>query len=208
MIARNRIVFLSLFCAATLCGCFGPVKTPPIAHYALTNPGITEPQTKRSNGQVLMVAVPAASPGYENEDMIYVNTPHRLDHYSKNNWIAPPKEMLEPLLVKSLQNSGCFKAVVPSSYASTPDITLNSHLFILQQEFFPALNPKAPESSQLRMVVDVTLSNSVSNEPITHRSFECVIPAAPTAYGGVIAANLAAADIMRQISSFVCAVIP
>lgn len=196
-------VFLITLSTVLLSACFGPVKTPAVKHFALTNPGVAQ-QARIGRGPVLMVAVPAASPGYDNEDMIYVKIPHQLDHYAKHAWIAPPKDMLGSLLVKSLQNSGCFKAVVPSSFASTPNLTLNSQLFVLQQEFSSADPDSKNLSSQVRMIFDITLSDCVTNAPIAHRSFQCVIPAAPDAYGEAVAANTATADIMRQISAYLC----
>lgn len=189
----------TLLLAATmlgLTGCFGPVKTPTVKTYSLDQLGITQP---RGTGHgVIGVAKVEASPGFDSEDMVYVKKPHQLEHFSVNQWIAKPADMLQPLLFKTLEYSGCFSAVVPSSYTSTPDITLNSHILVFQQEFL------SNNTSQVRMTVNITLTNNMTDRPLINRSFTCVIPAAPNPYAGVVAANAATAEILHEIATFVC----
>lgn len=193
---------ISIFASAMLSGCFGPVKTPHMQPYTLSAPNVFKQTQKYDNGKTILIAVPEASPGFDKDDMIYTKKPFSLEKYTKHRWTAAPAEMLSPLLIKTIQNSGCFAGAVAPSYSSSPDLTLNSHLYVLQQEF----SGNNLNYSEVRMIMDVTIINATTNEPVAYRSFECVIPAAPNPYGGVVAANKATAEILRQITEFACGV--
>lgn len=191
------LVTAILLIQVTGCSLFGPVKTPPVAPYSLTYLGSTTVRTN-SQGPVLSVSNVNAVPGFDTADMVYVRK--HFDHktFSKNRWSSPPADMITPLLVQSLQSTGCFRAVTSPTSGGTADLTLNTQLILLQQEF------KA-NYSQIHMVMLATLLGSGGQEVIAQRRFECVI-ATPqnTPYGGVIAANRATAEILGQINQFIC----
>ncbi|MFT3741283.1 MAG: ABC-type transport auxiliary lipoprotein family protein [Gammaproteobacteria bacterium] len=153
----------------------------------------------RSHGEkILSVAAVTAAPGYDTENMMYSRRPYALNQYSKNRWIAPPADMLTPLLVGRLAHSGCFKAVVASPVAGTSDLTLNAQILILRQEYFTPC-------SQERLAVQVTLTDSSSSAVIAQKRFESVVSTPQnTPYGGVIAANRAVAAVLSDIAGFVC----
>ncbi len=191
--------FISSLLVMNLTGCslFGPVKTPPVTPYSLTYLGST---TVKSNpqGPVISVSSVNAVPGFDTADMIYVRKHFEHGTFSKNRWSSPPADMMTPLLVQSLQNTGCFRAVTSPTSGGTADLALNTQLILLQQEF-------TANSSHIHMVVLATLLGGGGQEVIAQRRFECTIEAPlNTPYGGVIAANRATDEILNQIDRFVC----
>lgn len=179
------------------CSVFGPVKNPPVATYTLTVKNNQAP-TVNSQRPSLLVAAPVASPGYEESDMVYVTKPYQLSHYANSRWIAAPADMLAPLIMQNLRASGCLRAVVVPPFAGNTDLTLNTQVLALQQEFLGYQN-------QERLSLAVTLVDSTSQRIIAQRRFECVVPAYPkNPYAGVVAANQATAEVLQQVTAFVC----
>jgi cholesterol transport system auxiliary component len=107
--------------------------------------------------------------------------------------------LLLPLLTQSIQNTGCFHTVVSPPSASLTDYTLNTQLLVLRQEF--------PENSHscIRMTMEATLIDTATARAVAYRRFTTLVPTEEnTPYAGVIAANQAAANILRNITNFVC----
>lgn len=179
-----------------LSGCFKPVKTPPVYQYTLQYPSMSIGK-KTHRSRVLMVNAPNAAAGYETSHMIYTRQPYELSHFAYHTWVAPPAHMLEPLLIHSLQQSGCWGEVVSSPYSGASNNTLNTQVLRLQQEF-------SGQSSQVRFTLKITLLDTVSGDVITSRLFESVVSADPTPYGGVEATQQAMRDLFSRINLFLC----
>ena len=60
---------------------------------------------------VLVVSTPRAAPGFDSTAMAYVQRPHALDHYATHRWADTPARMLGPLLMRTLEDTGSFRAV-------------------------------------------------------------------------------------------------
>jgi cholesterol transport system auxiliary component len=186
-------------CLLNMAGCslLSPVKTPPKNNFTL-NAG--EETVGRSNhhGPTLLVSAPIASPGYDSTDMIYMQRPFQLNHYANNHWISPPADLIAPIMEQRLFNCGCFRAVVTPPFSGTTDLTLNTQLLNLRQEFIDGV-------SQERLTLSATLVDSASQQIIAQRHFEAVVPAfANNPYSGVIAANRALASVLQRLTAFVC----
>ncbi len=195
---RKCLAYLLLLMAIfSLTACFKPVKTPPVKTYTLSAESLLQATRKSKGHGVLFVAPPSASPGYDTEAMIYTNTPYQLLHFSAHAWVAPPAQMLTPLLVADWQNTGCFRAVVGSASSGTADVTVNTQLLALQQEF-------DQNTSRVRMAIQITLIDNSSGEIAASRRYEAIVPAAPNPYGGVIAANRATREILNKTNHFIC----
>lgn len=179
------------------CSLLGPVKTPPMNNYMLTA-NSSMPNNHTHGGQVLLVTTPSAAPGYQTADMIYTLQPYQLNSFSKNRWVAPPTEMLLPLLQQNLQSSGCFRAVASPPFSGTANLVLDTQLLMLQQQFLP-------QGSRIRMAIQTTLTNSISQQVIAARRFEATVPVTEdNPYAGVVAANRATQNILSNINQFVC----
>lgn len=181
-----------------LSGCvFSPIKTPPLSSYTITNWKNAPLPTHSVSRKTLVVMTPIASPGYRSYDMIYVTIPYELRSFANHRWVAPPADLLLPLMVNRIRATGYFHAVVASPFTGVANDQLNTRLLVLQQEF---LQPQ----SQVRLKMQATLMNVATGRVIASRNFQAVVPANENnPYGGVLAANQAAHVVMRQIAQFV-----
>lgn len=149
--------------------------------------------------KTLLVSTPIASSGYASSKMIYILIPFQLKSYVDNRWIAPPSELLLPLLADQIRATNYFRAVVTSPFSGSSNYQLNTQLLTLQQEF---LQPQ----SVVRLTMQATLINATTGNVIASRVFEAVVPANEnTPYAGVLATNQAAKIVMKNIAAFVIA---
>lgn len=131
-----------------LAGCLGPINTPDMTTYTLEN--IVKPQGQRPKTQrILLVTMPQAAAGFDSRRIAYVERPGVLAYYSKHQWIAPLPQLLLPLMVQSVENTGVFLAVVGSPYTGLSDYQLDSQLQYLVQRF---------DKQQHRSTIDAALS--------------------------------------------------
>lgn len=194
----NASIYPNFFICAgliSLCAC-SPIKVPNVATYSLTTLQASA-QTKNSHsGSTLGVGVPSASPGYEGTDMIYMLTPYELSSFALHRWVAPPAQMILPLVVQALRAKGYFKAVVSTPYSVQTNYRLDFQVLKLQQNF---LLPVSREE----VVIQVNFFNNRTNQVIASRRFSATVAAGNnTPYSGVLAANQAVARLSQQIASF------
>lgn len=180
----------------TACSVLSPIKTPQIHTYTLTSYDASA-ISQRHQG-VLLVSTPTAAPGYQSTSMIYTLRPYELKSFAQNRWTAPPADLLAPIVLQNLQASGCFQAVVATPFIGDTDFKLDTQLLRLQQEF-------RGETSQIHMMLQFTLSNSVTHEVVMDRRIEAVVPTtANDPYAGVIAANKATEILLSRMRQMVC----
>ena len=194
MIRLFFIIILSTLLSA--CGLTRPAKIPVQSKYTLSKPS-TAVIARRSHA-TLLINRPIASSGYERSDMIYVlNNRTQLKSFANNRWVAPPAQLLQPLLVQSFANSGLFRAVVASPFGGRTTYRIDTHLLKLQQQF-------SGDNSQVMMTVQVTLVKNSSNTIIASRRFTTTAKAPQNnPYGGVIAANVATKRLLTQVVRYV-----
>ncbi len=190
-------IFSLMLIALTLSACspFSPVVLPTINNYML-NQAATQKIAVRAQHKTVLVAIPTASPGFQSTQMIYQLKPYQLQAFSKNAWIAPPAQMLQPLIVQSLRNSGVFHAVIAAPTVVSTNERLVVHLLQLQQNFI--VRP-----SRIEMAIQVDVINK-NNKAIASRRFtQTVLCKQDNPQAGVIAANLATQMILQQMVRFV-----
>lgn len=185
------------FLTLSLAGCaLFKEKTPEVKTYTLS-PAQMSSHTQGKNGS-LLISTPVASPGYDTAHMVYVKRPYQLQNFTENAWVAPPAQLLLPLLEQSFKNRGCFRTVSTAPFAGEANYMLNTQLLKLQQVFYE-------NYSEVQLVMDATLIDNLSHESMAHRRFTATVAASQNApYAGVVAANQAAARVLRQIVDFVC----
>jgi len=195
---NNRLA-LGLFIACNtilLAGCsLKPVATSPTQMYVLnpTIPTITAKPIKAA----LLVEIPKSTQAFDTMQMAYVNKPYQLTYFSYNQWADTPAQMLHPLLIQALQNTGHFHAVIATANSTQYDVTLNTRLLQLQQVFLH-------HPSQIQLNLRAQLINNATHHVIATQQFNITEPAPQdTPYGGVIAANKATEKLLQQITQFV-----
>lgn len=176
-----------------------PIPSQSASTYTITNwPKQARVKSYRASPatHTLLVSTPIASPGYRSSRMIYVEIPYQLRAYAEHQWIAPPADLLLPLLANRLRTTGAFRAVVTPPFSGAATDELNTQLLVLQQEF---LRPV----SVVRLSMEATLINVATGHVIASRVFQAVVPAPDNnPYSGVLATNKAAHDVIAQIARF------
>lgn len=174
----------------------GPVSTAPVSSYTIAQLQIARAPIRSQTSLSLLVSNPIASPGYQTAAMVYMMTPYELKSFANNRWVAPPAQMLLPVFVQALRNTGYFYAVVSPPFAGLTDYHLDTQILKLQQEF---LLP----TSMVRLSVQASLVNSRTSHVVASRLFEVSVSAQTNnPYGGVLAANEAAAILSARIAKF------
>lgn len=191
---KNILFAMSLVIFLSACS---PVRLPNVDRYAIAMIQPIQVAHYRSSAKTLLVSQPIASPGYDSVGMVYMITPFEISHYSRNQWVAPPANMLMPVFVEALRRSNRFKAVVSPPFVGVTDYRLDTQLLCLQQEF---LLPK----SQERLTVQATLIDNHNNIVLATKQFNVVVSApSNNPYSGVLAANAAAKKVAAQLVRFV-----
>ena len=187
---------VSAVCAMLLSSCslLQPVKPAAMTTYALEVQfdAVTNAQGTRT----LLVNTPSADPGFNSARMIYIKNPHEIAYFVQNQWVDTPSRMLAPLLVRALEHSAKFRAVVQSRSGISADLRLDTEIVRLQQEFFS-------RPSQVHLTVRAQLLDMQANVVLATREFDIVEDAfSEDPHGGVIATNLAVKKLLLQISEF------
>lgn len=189
-------IMLCLTLVVSACTLLKPVLVTPVSTYTLT--GVNQNKLVKSPAAVsMLVTMPTASPGYQSTAMIYVTQPLQLSAFAQHRWVAPPAQMLQPLLVTSLRNTQWFSAVVMSPFSGSTDLRLETELVKLQQNFLV-------QPSEVELVLQVVLMNNATNRVIATKRFSATIATkADNPYAGVVAANQAVTQVMQQLAAFV-----
>src|SRR5574337_1902372 len=118
-------------------GCLSPRTDSSNIHtYQLSLDGWpSEVQPGKPDGPVLLVSQPQAEPGFETQRMVYVKRAYELEYYAVNQWADTPVRMFAPLMVQALNQNDVWRAVIPLPSSIRGDYRLDTHGFLLQQEF-------------------------------------------------------------------------
>lgn len=192
-----RIVHAScVVLALVTSGCISVRGGSEAAHtYQLSLEGAQrEVHAADGNSPVVQLSPPQAEPGFETPRMVYLKRPYELEYFAANQWADTPANMVAPLLVQSLSQSGIWRDVVLLPSLVPGDYRLDVYGFALQQEFFQ--QPSRVRVTARAQLVDLKLSMIVGMQ-----RFEAIEPApSENAYGGVVAANRAVAALLDQIT--------
>lgn len=192
---RKFLVVLTLFCFMLLTVGCGPVKLPEQKNYKLSQTAKAAKYHQRHRGAILVTNMTAESV-LDSDDIHYSFKPFELHSFVNHQWAARPAEMIEGLLLKSLQQSHAFKAVVPQSFTGEVSYRLKTRLISLNQSF-------AHRPSQVEVAVLAYLINDKSDKVIKSARFKATATApSDTPYGGVLAANQAVSTLLTKLVKF------
>jgi cholesterol transport system auxiliary component len=178
--------------AISSCSVLSPVQVGPTTTYILS--AVPESTTSHSSRNVsVMVALPEAGPIYNTAEMAYTTKPYQISYFVKNSWVESPAQMLQPLIVQTLQNTHSFHAVNSSLTMGHVDYIVSTQLLQFEQDF-------TQPQSVFRLKLRVQLINATSNRSVLIKDISIVEPAPQnTPYGGVFAANRAVARALMDI---------
>lgn len=179
-----------------LVGCF-PIASTIKHQYKLTT--YSKQKIRRNNlgKRTIFVNLPRATSGLATNEMLYCIKPFEINSYTHNSWVDTPAQMLLPLMIQSIQESGCFRAVASNLGSVQTDFRIDTDFITLQQNFIT-------KPSVVNFKAEVTLTNIGADQVIASRLFNYSIPCrADTPYGGVIAANFATRYFTRDLTNFI-----
>ena len=138
-LSRTTAAGLALGLCTLLASCalLGNKPTPLLRSYALeieAPTGLSNAAPERDQ-RVLLVDTPHAAPGYDSNRMVYMRQPLTQEAFANSVWVDTPARMLAPLLVKQLQQSGLFRAVLLAPSAAKAGLRLDTTILQLQQDF-------------------------------------------------------------------------
>lgn len=148
---------------------------------------------------ILIVGLPQAEAGFDQPRIAYVQRPYEVNFYATNQWADAPARMLVPLLIRSLESTGLWRAVVPIPTTVRGDYRLETSGLVVQQEFLQ-------QPSRTRIVLRAQLIDLNAQRLLSARNFDALEPApSEDAYGGVLAANRAVAQLLHAMEGWMTA---
>lgn len=202
--ATRLAAFFTLF--AMIGGCTSSLLPKPSQQpslYSLNNaPNDTQsaqaaaPRPATVSRPTLIVNLPRAAAGFDTSHIVYLRAPHQIEYFAHNQWVDTPAQMLAPLIVRALERSGAFSAVLLAPTAAAGQLKLDTEVVRLQQEFGTA-------PSQAHFTLRAVLLDSATRRVVAVREFDASVPApSEDAPGGVSAANLAVQRVLGELAEF------
>lgn len=202
--SRAMIRTLTLTLVLFLSSCaLGPVETSAPRTYFL-NPEIS---WKNPHGygeligtSILLITQPKPQSGFDTARMAYLLRPYEINYFAFNQWADTPARMVQQIMVENIDKTGLWRAVLPAAGTAPAQYRLDSDNLILEQQFFS-------HPSRVRLSVRAQIIDTKRPAILATRYFE-VLEVAPTedAYGGVQAANHAAAKLLIELATWLDAV--
>lgn len=194
----KRVVRIGVFLILTLmlltsCSVFSPVKTRTYNNYVINQvPHVA----RRYHGKYTLYVSPVkANPLYDTNAMAYTAKSYRVEYFAKNRWAEKPAKMLQPLILKTLQNSRHFRAVTSSLGNIRYDYILNVQLTDLRQVFLV-------QSSYVVFSMHAEIIDAQAAKIIASKELKTVVSVCKrTPFGGVVAANQAVSITLRKLAN-------
>lgn len=191
---RTTLVVLSA-AALGACAVFSTPEAPRYVRLQLTGAEASIPVSPVSDATVL-VARPRALPGYGTTHFAYVEDAHELRYYGRHEWIVEPSEMIQPAVVRALESSGAFAAVLSPPSTAVASHRLDLELVALYQDY------RGGGASELVLTVRAQLISADSRAVLATRTFEYREPAGTGPVVGAAAADRALARLLEELVSF------
>lgn len=186
------------------CGTLRPTPPDHPTYYSLDyassahNEGGAVPATAAlsEKSPTLIVSSPRAASGFDSQRIVYMRESHKREYFAHSEWVDSPARMLAPLIVKAVERTGTFRAVVLTPSTATGDLRLDTEIVRLQQEF-------NGQPSRVRFTLRTYVVDNATRRVLAWREFdEAVAAASDTPSGGVAAANQAVQAVLERLAGF------
>lgn len=190
----SALIALSLF-ALSGCSVFSPVKTQRISYYLINTTPKNVAVSSREQG-VLMINAPTSRPIYNTSRIAYSTKPLEVSYFGQNEWAETPAQMLQPLLTQALQNTKHYQAIVTPPYTGPYDFALSTQIVQFETDY--TVRP-----ARFKLRANVNLNKANNGELIASKQIRIQVPLRrATPYDGILAANAAVTQLLRQATSF------
>lgn len=199
--------WIALLALCWLSGCaasFLPRQASPPALYTLDVAAQTASipiPVPEPGAPTLIVNAPTAASGFDSARLAYVQRAYEIEYFTLHQWVDTPVHMLEPLLLRAIEATGAFHAVVSAPTTASGRFRLDTRLIRLQQDF--TVRP-----SQVRLTLRAALIDATTRSVVAQGEFNAsVASSSEDPYGGIIAAQLATAQVLADLAAFCAAAI-
>jgi cholesterol transport system auxiliary component len=177
------------------CGLFSPVKMET-QKYVINKIPSDLPNAK-PHAVSLSVLVPETNPIYGTTQMAYTMQAYQIAYFSQNEWGETPSQMIQPLIVQTIQNTHYFSVVLSQPHFGRHTYALRTEILELKQDF-----TSSPATLDLAMRFQV--SREATNQIIATKELSVREPMLEkTPYAGVLAANEATAKLLQELARFI-----
>lgn len=193
---KRGAIFIPL-CAAAVSSCalLAPVKFD-VRQEVLSRIPAELPRGRTTPASLLVLA-PDTNPVYDTTQMAYVLEPYKVAYFSRNEWGETPAQMIQPLIVQTLQQTRHFSAVLDPPYMGRYTYALRTQIVELKQDF-------TSEPAALQLSMRFELTRWAPNQVFASKEISVREPMLEkTPYAGVVAANSAMEAALRQLAQFV-----
>jgi cholesterol transport system auxiliary component len=182
---------------ALVSGCALLAPAPAPATKQLLNKMPAGVPQRASQGAVLLVFPPRAEALIDTTQMAYASRPYQIAYFNEHEWAATPAQMLHPLLVRTMQDTRFFSAVLAPPHPGRYDYALRTEIGELVADF--GSQPPAMQLSLRFHLSDDANRRVIASKDISIReTMQAMTPVA-----GVAAANEATAKALLELASFV-----
>jgi len=171
--------------AVLLVACGG--STPQVRYYQLAAHDTAKPPAKPASDKVLVVEALASDGAYDDERIVYRNTPYRLDYYNYHRWVATPGVLVGGYLEQALGRTGDFKAVLREQTADA-SLVLGGRINAIEEV------DRDPKHWVGRIALELTLTDPKTGEVVWAQPFEETEPLAEQSPEGLAKAISTALD--------------
>ena len=152
--------------------------------------------TERTTAATLIVNTPKAAAGYGTSHIVYARRTHEIEYFAFSLWVDTPAQMLTPLIVRAVERTGAFQAVLAAPTAASSRFRLDTEIIRLQQDFSVA-------PSRVRLTLRAVLIDTITKVVVARREFDASIAStSEDTYGGVIAAQAVTQRVLTELAAF------
>lgn len=195
-VAGRAWVLTSACLAVTGCALLSAPPKVAVEKAVLTEVPQDVPQGM-SRRDTMLVLPPKTAPIYDTTQMAYRTQPHQVAYFSEREWAERPSQMLNPLLVTTLENTHAFRAVLTEPLAARYSYALRTEILELFQDF-------KPDSASLVLSLRFQLTDYGAKTVIATKEVSVREPMQErNSHAGVVAANEATAKALQQMAQYV-----
>jgi ABC-type uncharacterized transport system auxiliary subunit len=158
-------VVLVALASLTLVSCGGGKQ---IRHYQprVANDMLDEAALGNDDSDVVLAVEDfATSPAYDEQRIVYRESPYRFDYYHYHRWSSPPGLLVADLIRQIYQATGAYEAVV--GYSSTADVVLNGRVVAFEEV-------DHTETWSARVILDLQLRDAMTGRMLWNERVEQV----------------------------------
>lgn len=192
----TRILLIGVL-AMVLTGC-GTLARPPAVNVVKLQLLGEDAQVESVTplGVSIMVAEPTAMPGFATVHFAYLEQGLELRYYGRHEWTASPARLMQPALVRALDQSGGFSAVITPPSIALADLRLDVELTRLVHDF------RESEGGEIVLAVRAQMTSLTDRHVVATRTFAYREPAQADPVSGAVAADRALARLLEDVVAF------